>query len=429
MIQILKGKSSARLKRILNRGNIEYPREERAVRAIIRQVKLSGNRALFALTRKFDKVTLASGNIRVSSAHLTKQANRCSRPLQFAIKSAIQNIRRFHKKQKLQGYVTRPQKGIRLGLQVMPIESVGLYIPGGKSPLFSTILMTAIPAQIAGVKRIVVVTPPTRQGLHPAMAYALKQLKLTQVYQIGGAQAVAALAFGTSAIPRVDKIVGPGNIYVSLAKKILYGKVDIDMVAGPSEILVIADKYTPPAFIARDLLSQAEHGTGDESVILLTNNSKLAQAVHKEIRSLVAASPLRRRVEKSLERYGAIIVLKSIAECVELANRIAPEHLELLVKHPRTLVKKIKNAGAVFLGPYACESIGDYFAGPNHVLPTNGTARFYSPLGVYHFTKRMSVVEYSKKALQKSGSKIVTMALEEDLPFHAASVTIRLSQK
>jgi histidinol dehydrogenase len=286
--------------------------------------------------------------------------------------------------------------------------------------------MTVIPAQTAGVKRIVAATPPSKKPLHPAMAYSFKVLKLKEIYRIGGAQAIAALALGTKRVPAVDKIAGPGNLYVSLAKKILYGKIDIDMVAGPSEILVIADRSANPEFAARDLLSQAEHGTGRESAVLLTDSVILARAVQKCVKKLLSSGRAGQKAKKAIQNYGMIGVLRSLKACVDLANRIAPEHLELLVKRPQDLLKGIRNAGTVFLGHYACESVGDYLAGPNHVLPTNGTARFFSPLGVYHFLKRMNVTGYSREALRKNGKHVIEMALAEDLFFHADAVRVRL---
>jgi histidinol dehydrogenase len=307
------------------------------------------------------------------------------------------------------------------------VDSTAIYVPGGFFPLFSTVLMTAIPAQAAGVRRIAVATPPRKSGLDPAMAYCFLKLGLTEIYRMGGAQAIAAFALGTKSVPKVDKIVGPGNNYVSLAKKLLYGVIDIDMIAGPSEILVIADGSAKPAFIARDLLSQSEHGSGSESSVLLTTDAKLARAVQSEIASLVKSESDSSPIRRALSNYGLIMVLKNLAECVAIANRIAPEHIEIMTRHPRNVLKEVRNAGAAFIGGYACEPVGDYFAGPSHVLPTNGTARFFSPLSVYHFLKRMSVIEYDDRALKGAGDKIIRMAEKEGLKYHAEAVRVRLT--
>jgi histidinol dehydrogenase len=424
MIRIAKGTASAHLKRILSRGDIRFDQEEKAVRTIIDAVAKKGDAALFGFARKFDRVVLTTRNIRLTQAEIDKAAKGCEPRLRKAIDEAAKNIRRYHEKQPLADFTFSPSKGVRLRQRTLAIDSLGLYIPGGAAPLFSTILMTAIPAQVAGVRRIAIATP-CRDGLHPAMAYCFQLLGLTEIYRMGGAQAIAALALGTRSVPAVDKIAGPGNLYVSLAKKLLYGRVDIDMIAGPSEILVIADNTASPAFIARDLLSQSEHGSGKESSVLLTTSSKLAYAVRDEIARLVKSEPASSPIRKALEAYGLILILKNIDECVTLANRIAPEHLEIMVKKPESVLKSIRCAGAVFLGSNTCEPVGDYFAGPSHVLPTNGTARFYSPLSVYHFIKRMSVIEYSRDALKSCGEKIIRMANEEGLRYHAEAVRIR----
>ena len=421
---LINPKSDA-LKSILERGKVDYPIEEKRVRDIIARIEKKGDNALFEATRRFDKIRLTIKTVRISQTELKQQATKCPKPLQKAIRQAIENIRLFHQKQLPTGYEIK-RHGIRLAQQVLPLDSVGLYIPGGSAPLFSTILMTAIPAQIAGVKRIAAVTPPSHFGLHPAMAYAFSRLGITEVYRLGGAQAIAALALGTASVPRVDKIVGPGNLYVSLAKKILFGRTDIDMIAGPSEICIIADKEAPSAFVARDLLSQAEHGTGRESAVLLTDSPILAEAVVRELNRIVpdtkAAAPLR----QALQTYGLIAVLPSLSACADFSNKMAPEHLELMVRQPRLLLKKIKHAGSVFLGDWTCESLGDYFAGPNHVLPTHSTARFFSPLGVYHFIKRMNVTEYDRNAFMASGKAVAAMAEAEGLFFHADAAHIRL---
>ncbi len=423
MIRIAKGTGSAALAKILGRGNLRFEKQEKAVAAIIAALCEEGDQALFRLTKKFDRTVINGRTVRLPFPGLKARAMLCEPRIRVAINAAIRNIKRYHLLQRQAGFSAHMGDGVVLGQRVLPVDSVAIYIPAGSAPLFSTVLMTVIPAQIAGVRRILVATPPVSGGLDPAIAYALMALRVTEVYRIGGAQAIAAFAFGTCSIPKVDKIVGPGNISVSLAKKQLYGIVDIDMIAGPSEVCVIADAGAPAAYVARDLLSQAEHGTGLESSVLLTPSMKLAKAVQKEINTLASGNPVITRV---LNNYGLICVLKDIAECCAVANTIAPEHLELMVKQPEIALKQIRHAGAIFLGYATCESIGDYFAGPSHVLPTNGTARFYSPLGVYNFVKRQSVIKYSDRALKKSGSKIIAMAEKEGMQYHAESVRVRM---
>ncbi len=409
---------------ILDRRAQKFTNEEAATRLIIEQVRKKGDSALFALAKKLDSVSLNKANIKISVREIDMAAANCSAKVKKAIAASILNIRRYHKKQKNGDFSFSPANGIRLAQRSLPVESVGLYIPGGVTPLFSTVLMTAVPAQVAGVKRIVVATP-CRKGLDPSVAFSLKALNITEVYRIGGAQAVAALALGTRSVAPVDKIVGPGNIYVSLAKKILFGTIDIDMIAGPSEILVIADNTANSQYVTNDLLSQSEHGTGKESSILLTTSAKVATEVSKNIKTVTNKISKQNGFYRAISNFGLILVLKSIDECVRVANLIAPEHLEIATKDPHKILPLIRNAGAVFLGHYTCESVGDYYAGPSHVLPTNGTARFRSPLSTYDFMKRMSVIEYSKSALQKASTAIITMAEAEGLSYHAEAVKTR----
>ncbi|MFH0918766.1 MAG: histidinol dehydrogenase [Fibrobacterota bacterium] len=424
MIRIVKGARSAHINRILSRGDIHFEKEETAVRNILVAVEKKGDAALFACAKKFDGLNISARNIRLTRAETETAADRCEGSLRKAIDAAANNIRAYHQKQVLGDFTFSPATGVKLRQRTVALGSIGLYVPGGAAPLFSTVLMTAIPAQVAGVQRIAVTTP-CRGGLNPAMAYCFRLLGLTEIYRLGGAHAVAALALGTRSVPKVDKIAGPGNLYVSLAKRLLYGRVDIDMIAGPSEILIIADKSANPAFIARDLLSQSEHGSGRESSILLTTDIRLAASVKQEVERLMQDTPKQGPLRRALDAYGLIVILKNLRECVDLANRIAPEHLEIMTEKPEALLNGIRCAGAVFLGPYTCESVGDYFAGPSHVLPTNGTARFYSPLSVYHFVKRMSVIEYNADALKSCGEKIIRMAEEEGLRFHAEAVRAR----
>ena len=425
MIRVLNRPSQSALKRILGLRRVSSGPEEALVREIIRQVEKRGDRALFAYTRRFDGAALGRKNLRIGRAELVSRARLCDPGLKKSIRLAIRNIRRFHEKQKTVDFTFSPEKGVHLGQRSLPVENVAIYVPGGHHPLFSSALMTVVPAQAAGVPRLAVCTPPRRQGLDPALAYCLLSLNVREIYRMGGAQAVAALALGTESVDAVDKIVGPGNLFVSLAKKLLFGVVDIDMIAGPSEICVIADKGAPAAFIARDLLSQSEHGSGLESSMLLTTDRHLAENVRREVLALLADEPAGSPVRRALSRHGFIAVMKSLDQCAETANLIAPEHLEIMTRSPRRLLPKIRNAGAVFLGKYSCESLGDYFAGPSHVLPTHGSARFFSPLSAYDFMKRTSVIEYGKEAAGKAASHVARMARGEGLPFHAQAALIR----
>ncbi|MBL8026533.1 MAG: histidinol dehydrogenase [Fibrobacteres bacterium] len=424
MIAVNKGNADKAIRKILDRRVVRFDKEEGVVRKVIDDVRAGGDNALISYAKKFDKVTLTLKNIRLSKGEIAAAADACDPKLKKAINAAAKNIRQYHNKQQKGDFSFSPSSGVRLSQRTLPIASLGLYIPGGMAPLFSTILMTAIPAQVAGVGRIAVATP-CRGGLNPAMAYCFKILKIDEVYRVGGAQAVAAFAFGTKRIKAVDKVAGPGNIYVSLAKKILYGTIDIDMIAGPSEVLVIADESASAKVVARDLLSQSEHGTGKESSVLLTTSEKLASAVAEEIKLLLKTTSKDAGIVRSVNDYGLLLVLKNLEECAAIANKIAPEHLELAVKRPEKLLPLIRNAGAVFMGHSTCESVGDYYAGPSHVLPTNGTARFFSPLSTYHFLKRMSVVEYSNSALTKASADIIAMAEAEGLHYHAEAVRVR----
>ena len=346
-------------------------------------------------------------------------------PTRKALRTAAQRIRRFHRKQRQSSWTYRDELGVTLGQKIAPLERVGVYVPGGTAAYPSSVLMNVIPAKVAGVKEVIVVSPPSPEGDNPALLAAARIAGADAFFRVGGAQAVAALAYGTQTIPRVDKIVGPGNIYVATAKRLVFGRVDIDMIAGPSEILVIADHTAKPDYIAADMLSQAEHDTL-AAPLCLTTSRRLGQAVIRELSEQLAQLPRRAIASASLRRFGAVIIARNRSEVVTLANAIAPEHLELAVKNPRTWIKDIHNTGAIFLGHLSTEPFGDYMAGPNHVLPTGGTARFSSPLGVYDFLKRTSVIQASSRALSTLGPEVVRLAKLEGLEAHARAVQYRL---
>ena len=391
---------------------------------ILNDVKLNKDEAVKKYTEKFDGVKLET--IRVSDEDVEKAADKAD---PFFVKSMIEakeNIEFFHKAQKQNGYLLEKEMGIYLGQRVIPLDSVGIYVPGGRAQYPSSVLMNVIPAKIAGVKKIVMITPPSKERtLHPNIAAAAKIAGVTDIYTVGGAQGIAALAYGTESISKVDKIVGPGNIFVATAKKLVYGTVDIDMIAGPSEILVIADEGAEPSYVAADLLSQAEHDPM-ASPILVATSEELIKKVNLELERQTALLPKKEIIDQSLRDYGTSILCEDMDECVNVANMIAPEHLELMVKDPMTLLGKVKHAGSVFLGYYSCESIGDYYGGTNHVLPTSGTARFSSALGVDSFVKRSSFLHYTKEAVEAYGDRIIKIAQEEQLDAHAGAVKVRL---
>ncbi len=404
---------------------------EQVVKKIISDVKENGDKALLSYTKKFDGVLLTKSQLKVSKQEIKDSRAVLADEVLKAVKEAKRNIENFHKKQ-IHGRKTwyrGSAKTVLLGERYTPIESVGVYIPGGTAPLISSVLMTVIPARLAGVKRIVAVTPPQKNGQTNKYVLAvLDLLRITEVYKIGGAQAIAALAFGTKTIPKVDKIVGPGNIYVSTAKKLVFGIVDIDMIAGPSEIAIIADEYANPQYIAADLISQAEHGK-DGRFILVTTSKLVAEKVNVLIKKQVTLLPGRKAIEESLDKGGETLVVKNMDNAVSIVNQIAPEHLELHVSSPQKLAKKIKNAGAIFLGEYSPVSIGDYIAGPNHVLPTGGMARVFSPLSVDDFLKKSSVICYSKKSLKKIKKSLSLLADLEGMDAHKKALLIRLERE
>lgn len=397
------------------------------VKDIINKVIDEGDQALIEYTKAFDHVTLSS--LKVSDEELNQAMAKVDDDFIRYMEEAKQNIIFYHKAQLKQGFELTKENGVYLGQRVIPLERVGVYVPGGRAAYPSSVLMNVLPARIAGVDEIIMVTPPNKEGgIDPYIAAAAKIAGVDQIYKVGGAQAVAALAYGTESIQRVDKIIGPGNIYVATAKKLVYGQVDIDMIAGPSEILVIADALADPRYVAADLLSQAEHDPM-ASAILLTTDEKLADAVAQQLSIQSAQLTKQDIIKKSLADYGAIMVLDTLTECIELANELAPEHLELMISEPKQYLPQIRNAGSIFLGYMTCESIGDYFGGTNHVLPTGGTARFYSALNVDNFVKKSSYLYWSEEALQKDGKKIIHIAEQEHLDAHANAVKVRLQHE
>ena len=394
------------------------------VSAIVDDVRVRGDEALVEYTRRFDGVELEAFELRVSEETLRRSAAKADKEVVEALRVAITNVRAFHERQVEQSWEIASADGVRLGQRITPLERVGLYVPGGTAAYPSSIVMNVVPAQVAQVERIVVTTPPRTLAENPAVAATLLELNVKEIYAVGGAQAIAALAFGTATVPRVDKITGPGNKYVAAAKKILFGVVGIDAIAGPSEIVIIADQTARADFIAADLLAQAEHGE-DASGILITTSEALAERVAEQVSTQAESLPRRAIVASSLRDYGAIILVKSLDEACAIANELAPEHLELVTSDDEAVAAKIKHAGAIFFGSYTPEAVGDYLAGPNHVLPTGRTARFSSALGVYDFVKRTSLLQYSKTAFHSVAESVSTLANCEGLAAHARSATIR----
>ena len=397
------------------------------VREIIDNVKTKGDRALGKYLEKFDGVKLSQ--FKVSREEIEEAIGEVETEFLDILKEAESNIRAFHEKQVRQGFMMTNKSGVILGQRVVPIEKVGIYVPGGTAAYPSTVLMDAVPAKIAGVSEIIMVTPPNKEGrVNPYILAAAKIAGVTSVYKIGGAQAVAALAFGTESVPKVDKIVGPGNAFVAEAKKQVFGQVGIDMIAGPSEVLVLADGKSNPKFVAADLLSQAEHDK-NASCVLITESYTLAEKVREEIENQLKMLEREEIARASVENNGKIIICKDLLQGIEIANRIAPEHMEVCVDEPFNYLGLIKNAGSVFLGRYNAEPTGDYFAGPNHTLPTSGTARFYSPLSVEDFVKNIQYSYYTKEALREDYAKISYFAKKEGLTAHARAVDIRFEEE
>jgi histidinol dehydrogenase len=395
------------------------------VKEIVLGVKKGHDNAVIDYTKQFDHFELTKENMVVHEDYLDQCTQKVDPGLINILKEAKENIRAYHKNQVRETWTKEFPMGVRLGQKITPIEKVGVYVPGGEAFYPSTVLMNVIPAILAGVKEIIAVTPPGHFYDNPLMGATLALCGINTVYLAGGAQAIAALAFGTETIPKVHKIVGPGNIYVSLAKREVFGYVDIDMIAGPSEVVVLAQDIANPEWVALDLLSQSEHRTGFESSILVTDSPEFGDKVHHFINTHLQGNEHEKVIRQILDTYGAIILVDSIEEGTEVVNRIAPEHLEIIVRDEQEILNKIENAGAIFLGEYSSEPVGDYWAGPNHVLPTGGTAKFFSPLGVYDFCKRSSLIYYTKEALLKNAKKINTLAMEEDLYYHGKAVLQR----
>lgn len=416
------------LENLLKRSPNSYGEFEGRVNEIIAQVRKDRDAAVFDYTRRFDGADIHAGNILVTEEEIAEAYEQVDPKLLAVIRKALVNIRDYHAKQRQFSWFDSEESGIILGQKVTPLHTVGVYVPGGKAVYPSSVLMNVLPAKVAGVKKIVMTTPPAADGkVYPSTLVAAKEAGVDAIYKVGGAQAIAALAFGTESIPKVDKIVGPGNIYVALAKKAVFGYVSIDSIAGPSEILVLADETANPRFVAADLLSQAEH---DEmaSAILITTSRKLAEQVSAEADKFVAELSRKEIITKSLENYGYILVADTMEEAIAAANEIASEHLEIVTENAFEVMTKIRNAGAIFIGEYSSEPLGDYFAGPNHVLPTNGTAKFFSPLGVDDFIKKSSIISYSREALEPVYRDIVQFAECEKLTAHANSIRVRFEE-
>lgn len=416
------------LSNLLKRDPNNYDSYADTVQQIVDDVKERQDAAVFEYTAKFDGAALDASNVRVTEAEIEEAMGLVEPSLLEVMKKSMKNIRDYHQKQVQHSWFDSKPDGTILGQKVTALESVGVYVPGGKAAYPSSVLMNIIPAEVAGVKHIVMVTPPGKDGkVNPVTLTAAHLAGATEVYKVGGAQAVAALAFGTESIPRVNKIVGPGNIFVALAKKAVYGHVSIDSIAGPSEILVLADETANPRFVAADLLSQAEH---DElaSAILVTTSMELAKKVSAQVDEFVKELSRKEILEKSLENFGYILVADNMEDAIDTANEIASEHLEIVTRNPFEVMTKIQNAGAIFIGEYSSEPLGDYFAGPNHVLPTNGTAKFFSPLGVDDFIKKSSIIYYSREALEPVHKDIIAFAEAEQLTAHANSIKVRFEE-
>lgn len=409
---------------LLQRSPNNYRAYEDVVYDILGNVRKNGDAALLEYTEKFDKVALTSETLQVSKEEIEAAYSEVDSELLEIIRKAIVNIREYHAKQVQNSWFDSKPNGTLLGQKVTPLERVGVYVPGGKAVYPSSVLMNILPAKVAGVDEIVMVTPATGGSVNPTTLVAANEAGVDVIYKVGGAQAIGALAYGTETIPKVDKIVGPGNIYVALAKKAVYGHVNIDSIAGPSEILVLADETANPRFVAADLLSQAEH---DElaSAILVTTSEKLAEEVSIEVDRFIAELSRTDIMQASIDHYGYILLVDTLEEAIDTANEIASEHLEIMTKNPFEVMMKIRNAGAIFIGEYSSEPLGDYFAGPNHVLPTNGTARFFSPLSVDDFIKKSSIISYSREALEAVHTDIERFAEAEQLTAHANSIKVR----
>ena len=416
-------------KELLNRSTDSYPEEEKAVAEILERVRTEGDAAVFDYESRFDNCTLTPATIRVSDEEIAEAYREVPEELLGVIRRAIARIRNYHMHQKRTSWFVTEDNGMVLGQRIIPLERAGVYVPGGKAAYPSSVLMNVIPAEVAGVNEIIMCTPPGRDGRVAAVTLvAAKEAGVHTIYKAGGAQAIAAMAFGTESIPKVDKITGPGNIYVALAKRAVYGHVSIDSVAGPSEITILADETANPRYVAADLLSQAEHDEIASSILVATSDSLLKDVV-REIGSFCMTLERRKIIMKSLERFGHIFVADNLEDAVEAVNAIAPEHLEILTKDPFLVMTRVKHAGAIFIGEYSSEPLGDYFAGPNHILPTNGTARFFSALSVDDFIKKSSIVYSSKEALDALHGDIISFAKSESLTAHANSIQVRFEDE
>ena len=428
MVKLTEESRSRLLEDLLKRSPNQYPQYESRVSEIIANIREKGDEALFSYTKAFDKADIGPENVRVTEEEIQEAYTKVDPGLVDVIRKALVNISSYHEKQKRYSWFDSTPKGTLLGQKVTPLRAVGVYVPGGKAAYPSSVLMNIVPAKVAGVEKIVMTTPCNAAGeINPATLVAAKEAGADEIYKAGGAQAIAALAFGTESIPKVDKIVGPGNIYVALAKKAVYGHVSIDSIAGPSEILVLADETANPRYVAADLLSQAEH---DElaSAILVTTSEELAKKVSSEIDEFLKTLSRKEIIQKSLDNYGHILIAENLEEAIEAANEIASEHLEIVTRDPFQVMTKIRNAGAIFIGEYSSEPLGDYFAGPNHILPTNGTAKFFSPLSVDDFVKKSSIVYYSREALEEVHEDIIRFAKAEQLTAHANSIQVRFEK-
>ena len=428
-VRLTKESTKDILENLLKRSPNNYGKFEAAVADILANVKEKGDEALFSYTKEFDKVEVTPETIRVTEAEIEEAYKAVDASLLEVIRKALVNIRNYHEKQRQNSWFTSTENGTMLGQKVTPLNRVGVYVPGGKAVYPSSVLMNIVPAKVAGVPHIVMTTPPGKNGkINPSTLVAAKEAGADEIYKVGGAQAIGALAYGTASIPKVDKIVGPGNIFVALAKKAVYGHVSIDSIAGPSEILVLADETANAHYVAADLLSQAEH---DEmaSAILITTSTELAQNVEKEIEGYLKVLSRKEIIEKSLENFGYILIAEDMDEAIEAANEIASEHMEIVTKNAFEVMMKVRNAGAIFIGEYSSEPLGDYFAGPNHVLPTNGTAKFFSALSVDDFIKKSSIVYYSRSALQEIHKDIIQFASSEQLTAHANSIAVRFEEE
>ena len=417
------------LENLLKRSPNNYGKFEAAVDEILNKVKTEGDAALFAYTKEFDKTEISADTIKVTEEEIKEAYEAVDPALIDVIRKALVNIRSYHEKQRQNSWFTSETNGTMLGQKVTALERVGVYVPGGKAVYPSSVLMNIVPAKVAGVDQIVMTTPPEKNGkVNPSTLVAAKEAGVDKIYKVGGAQAIAALAYGTESIQKVDKIVGPGNIFVALAKRTVYGHVSIDSIAGPSEILVVADETANPRYVAADLLSQAEH---DElaSAILVTTSEKLAHEVSNQVDGFLKKLSRAEIISKSLDNYGYILLADTMEDVIDVANEIASEHLEIQTKNPFEVMTKIRNAGAIFIGEYASEPLGDYFAGPNHILPTNGTAKFFSPLSVDDFIKKSSIISYSREALQKVHKDIESFAKAEQLTAHANSIHVRFEEE